>query len=298
MGYESRSRVGGDEAFTEDYYREYEYGISAGDARIPIVFVVDTSSSMSIVVNDESELIRQPGTDRNEDGGFVHTVRAKPGCVLKTRLDACREVFADMLLRMKRDQVLCKAASVCIITFDKFADCRQDFLTVSRIDTSVTKKMVLGQPQTRAAVGLSRGLERLDAQQELMEEFGSDFYKPVLIFMSDGRPTDGAQASRMQKEVFERSKSGRMHVIPIAIGKNLDESWLRGLTRDGRVYHMTREQEFREVFAMISKRIRSTSALLPADEDTGNMAEEADTTVPSTEYGSDFSADLEAFLMS
>lgn len=297
MGYEYRSREGED-AFTEDYYREYESGMSLGDARIPIVIVVDTSQSMNIIVNDPSEVVRCAGTDRQQDGLSVYTVRAKPGYTLKSRLDACREVFREMLVRMQKDQTLRKTASVCIISFDKFADCLQDFLTVSSIDSSITRDLKLGAPQTRAAVGLSRGLERLDRQQEMMAEFGNDSYKPVLIFMSDGNPTDRAEAYRMQGEVRKRSEEGTLNVIPVAIGRDLDESFLRGLTGDGRVYHMTTEREFREVFSLISQKIRTTTALMPADEDTGNMAEHADTTVPSTEYGSDFSMDLDDFLNS
>ena len=54
--------------YTADYYDQYESTISRGDARIPICFCVDTSSSMRIIINDRSDCVIEEGTARNDDG--------------------------------------------------------------------------------------------------------------------------------------------------------------------------------------------------------------------------------------
>ena len=141
-------------------------------------------------------------------------------------------------------------------------------------------------------------LERLDQQQLMNSNAGNDSYKPVLIFMSDGQPTDGRDAELARQEVRQRSEDGKLNVIPIGIGNGIDERWLRGLSRDSKVYHMNKDRDFEEVFEEITKKIQRTTMVISVDEDEKNMANDIQEDVASTQYGQDYESFLEDFMNS
>lgn len=291
--------AGNSDAYTQEYYDQYDSTISSGEARILICFCVDTSASMNIIINDPSEVREIRGTGHSSDGNNVVSVEPRfPWVKLVTRLDELRKVFSTMLQKMKNNDVIANAASVCIVNFDLFADCFLEFTPIGRISPTRPTGLRLGKDRTNAAKGLKMALGRIEQQEQQNYNAGNDSYRPVLVFMSDGRPTDGAEAERMREEIRERSEKGELNVIPVAIGKGLDERWLRGLSRESKVYHMTNDREFEEVFEIITKKIHNAVMVIPTDESEDNLAYQADENTENTLYGEDHSAmdDLNAFM--
>ena len=289
----------GNEAHTAEYFEQYESTIDNGEARIPICFCIDTSTSMNIVINDKSELKEVRGTSRSSDGNSVVTVEPKyPWVKLVTRMQELQTVFSKMLSKMRTNDILSKSAEICIVTFDLFADCYAEFTDLSRISPNSPNNIRVGRDSTNVSKGIRMALERLDRQQAMNSNAGNDFYKPVLILMSDGQATDGQDAERAREVVRQRSEDGKINVIPIGIGRGIDEKWLRGLSRDSRVYHMNTDHEFEEVFEEITRRIRLTTMVISVDEDESNMANDVQDDVASTQYGQDYESFLEAFMNS
>lgn len=298
MGQRDNYPYGG-EAHTAEYFAQYESTISNGEARIPICFCVDTSSSMNIVINDKSELREVRGTSRSRDGNSVITVEPRYSWVtLVTRLEELQTVFSKMIAKMQSNDILSKSAVICIVTFDLFADCYAEFTDLGRVSPDTPKSIRIGQDRTNASKGLRMALERLDQQQLMNSNAGNESYKPVLVFMSDGQATDGKEAELARQEVRQRSEDGKLNVIPIGIGKGIDERWLRGLSRESKVYHMDTDRDFEEVFEEITKRIQWTTTVISVDEDENNMANEVQDNVASTQYGQDYESFLEAFMNS
>lgn len=289
----------GNEAHTAEYFEQYESTINNGEARIPICFVIDTSSSMSIVINDKSETKQVRGTGRNEDGNYVvKVVPAYDGVTLVTRMEELQTVFSKMLSKMSSNDILSKSAEICIITFDLFADCYAEFTDLNRISPNSPSNIRIGRDCTNVSKGIRMALERLDRQQAMNSSAGNDFYKPVLILMSDGQATDGRDAELARQEVRQRSEDEKLNVIPIGIGRAIDEKWLRGLSRDSRVYHMNTDREFEEVFEEITRHIRLTTMVISVDEDENNMANDVQDDVANTWYGQNHESLLEAFMNS
>lgn len=289
----------GGEAHTAEYYAQYESTISNGEARLSICFCVDTSSSMSIVINDKSEVKEIQGTSRSDDGNNVVSVEPKyPWVKLVTRMEELQAVFSKMLEKMQANDIIARSAVICIITFDQFADCYAEFTDLSRISPQIPKHIHIGRERTNMAKGLNMALERLDQQQMMNSNAGNDSYKPVLIFMSDGQATDGPAAEQARMEVRQRSEDNKLNVIPIGIGNGIDERWLRGLSRESRVYRMNKDRDFEEVFEEITKKIQRTTMVISTDEDEQNMANEAQEDIASTQYGQDYENFLEDFMNS
>lgn len=298
MGQRDNYSYGG-EAHTAEYYAQYESTISNGEARIPICICVDTSSSMSIIINDKSEVKEIKGTSRSDDGYNVVSVEPKyPWIKLVTRMQELQTVFSKMLTKMRANDIIARSAVICIVTFDLFADCYSEFTDISRISPNSPNNIRIGKDRTNVSKGLRMALDRLDQQQLMNSNAGNDSYKPVLIFMSDGQATDGEDAERARQEVRQRSEENRLNVIPIGIGNGIDERWLRGLSRESKVYHMNTDREFEEVFEEITKKIQRTTMVISVDEDEQNMANEAQEDMASTQYGQDYESFLADFMNS
>lgn len=281
---------------TADYYEQYSSTIANGDARISICFCVDTSSSMKFIVNkDDFEIIE--GSSHTEDGLRVSHARPKrPGVVEITRLMELKKVFSKMLEKMRSNEIIARSAVVSIITFDMFADCYIEFTDINRISPNCPNNIKIGADCTNVSKGLQMALERLDIQTRMNSDAGNDSYKPVLIFMSDGTPTDGQEAEKARIAVRKRSEEGTLNVIPIGIGNNIDRQWMRGLTRESVVFNMERDEEFEKVFATITRKIQHSTMVISTDEGDNNIANNVQEGENSTNYGYDNTSDLESFM--
>jgi len=253
------------EAFTADYFAQYENTISNGEARIPICFCIDTSSSMQTLVNKDDDF-EYTGDTGYRDGNKVSYVNMKPGIKPLYRIEELKRVLNEMLARMRYNRIIRNAAVVCIVTFDRFADCIVEFSEPSRVSSSVIERIKTNEDVTNASKGIEMALERLDQFRYMNSMAGNESYKPVFVLMSDGNVKEDAGAERASRKVRERSDNGTLNVIPIAIG-GADEEWLRRLSREARVYHMNTDEEFDRVFDIITKRITKTAMVITVDEE-------------------------------
>ncbi len=292
-------------AFTADYFAQYESTISNGEARIPICFCIDTSSSMNFITNKEGEYRIIKNTSHSEDGSTnVVNVEPMPGVTLHHRIEEVQRVLNHMLDRMRYDKRISNAAVVSIVTFDLFADCIVEFSEVSRISPHTIFGIQTHEDKTNASKGIEMALERLDQFQRVNNMAGNESYKPVLVFMSDGNVKDDKGAEMAGREVRERSDSGRLNVIPVAIGGTADVAWMRRLSKDAHVFRMEHEEEFDRVFEIITRKIAKTAMVISVDEDLKLSGEDgegynSEPDETSTRYGTDTSdADFLSFLKS
>ncbi len=275
----------GAQAYTSEYFDQYDSTISNGEARIPICFCIDTSDSMrNITGNVETREI--PGSRRFVDGNWVVSVEPKyPWQKLTKRIEELQRVLTMMLTRMKQNPIISRAAVVSIITFDRFADCPLGFTDLSRVSPQIANQIQIGQGYTNMGKGLSMALQRLDQFTHMNSNAGNDSYRPVLIFMSDGAPTDPDQADVLRDQVRQRAEDGKLNVIPVGIGSGIPERFLRSLSRESRVYRMDRDTEYEQVFEEITRRIHNTTMVISTDEGTDNLTSQAQENVPNTQYG-------------
>ena len=284
-------------AHTIEYFNQYEYTINNGETRIPICICVDTSGSMNNLLNPLDQLERT-SDDYMKDGQVVYHVRVKPGFKTITCLSRLQEVLCKMLSDMKRDDIISKSAVICIITFDQFADCYVEFTDINMIDVNVPNRIIKGKDQTNVSRGIRMSLDRIDQQIVMNSNAGNDSYKPVLIIMSDGYPTDGEEAEKAKELVRQRSEDNKLNVIPIFIGNDNSDglNWLKGLSRKSIAYRMKDSQDFEDVFAEIKERIHRTATVVSADEDE-NICDAVSEDVDSSNYGTvPQISDLEDFL--
>lgn len=278
------------EAYTSAHFSQYNSTITNGEARIPICFCIDTSKSMNFVTNPEHELDRTSSSSHSVDGvDNVVYVKPKPGYTLRHRIDEVRRVLERMLDRMRLDSRIANAVTVCIVTFNRWADCAVDFSDVSAISYRDIDDITVGEDMTNASKGIDMSLSRIDQFRRMNSQAGNESYRPVLVFMSDGSVKDDPNANTARREVRQRSEDDRLNVIPIGIGHSVDEGWLRQLSKDGHVFHMEHQAEFDRVFNIITQRIERTAKALTLDEglaeDSLDAPEPVTADEVSTAYG-------------
>lgn len=270
------------EAYTLDYFDQYESTIRNGEARLPICFCIDVSASMSNLTNPNEDLI-YTGKTQYKDGQTVNIVELKPGVIKKRRDDEVQRVLRNMIYKIKENKIISKAAVVSVITFDQFADCMLEFTDVMRISPSIANDIHAADADyTNVGKGLEMAMDRLERFQKMNGAAGNESYKPVLIFMSDGEPTDENEAKYWQDIVRKQSENGKLNVISIGIGSI--NSFLKGMSKDRDVYQMHQDYEFDKVFSIISKRIELTTAVISVDEEISDI-EDTSSNIESTKYG-------------
>lgn len=275
-------------AYTADYFAQYDSTINNGEARIPICFCIDTSASMGFITNRPEDFVEKAGSEHMVDGNKAVSVDFLPGRTPRYRWQELQRVLQKMLIRMKQNPIISNAAVISVITFDRFADCVVEFSDIQRLNPERVTQGVRarsGSNDTNAGRGLSMALERLDQFKRMNSDAGNESYKPVLIFMSDGQPTDRAEAEQLGNTVRERSEGDKLNVIPIAIGREVDESWMRHLSKDSYVYHMNYEDEFDKVFDIITRRITYTAMVIPVDESLHKAGAQLPQEGASSQYG-------------
>lgn len=281
------------DAFTDEYYTQYNSTISSGETRIPICFCIDVSSSMRFITNRPEDYTYNSNSGFTEDGiDNVREISMLPGKIAHERIDEVKRVLKRMLARMRMSSVLKNSAVISIVTFSRFADCIIEFSELDNISDRIIDTIKTDADQTNASEGIRMTLNRLDSLGKIIRNAGNESYKPVFIFMSDGQPTDGEAARDAGYEVRQRSEHGKLNVIPIAIGTDYqNETWLKQLTRESYVYHMEHEDEFDRVFNMITSRIYKTTAVISVDEGLETNFDEDSEGVASSRYGATTSQD-------
>lgn len=270
-----------DRAYTQDYYNQYRSTVQNGTARIPICFCVDVSKSMGFVSNPESDLIIENSPSFMEDGMQARNVRAKNGVTLHYFIEDAVRSIDQMLQSIKENSFLSDAAVVSIITFSQFSDCIVEFSDVWNVSWEQLRNIQINErlrDETNAAKGLNMALTRLDQYSRMLESRGNESYKPVLIFISDGIPTDTTEADAIGKEIRKRSDNGLLNVVPIGIGSSIDEAWMRSLSRSEEIYRTRYKEDYNRIFEIITTRAAKASVSLAADENNTARREENEQT--------------------
>ena len=121
--------------------------------------------------------------------------------------------------------------------------------------------------------GLQMTLNMLEQRKQCYKKAGADYYQPILVVMSDGKPNGDPRILREQTErIRELSEKRRLTVITVGIGNGADMVTLEKLSPKNppvRLSHM----QFREFFAWLSASTEEVSASLPSDEQDPNMDE-------------------------
>lgn len=264
--------------YTSEHYNQQRRLLINGDPRALICFCVDVSQSM------DEWWIEEGGLRRNTGSGFSdgHNVNyfnlddIRPGYAHYKKIDKLNETLCSLLRELKFDRELCRQVAVSIITYSRFASVRYDFLDCEAIDIQSCKCSV-EKAETAMGDGIRTSLSQLDEMQNDLRNADNDYYTPILVFMTDGTPTDDPRVEF--SKVRERVQNGKLFLFPLGIGQGADMARLRDMFPVEKVpqsfserYKMIKPEDYSVIFKEIKDHVKRKQSVMVSE---GNSIQSA-----------------------
>ena len=218
------------------------------NARLPVLFLLDASSSMNgIVRGGNQHILRQEYSD-----GINWNIVT--GDNLVTRMDelntGLQRFVSDIL-----------AADVAVITFARTVATVKEFGPIRESDT-VLKISTSQENETLLGEAVELALAELDSRKRTYRKHGVEYYQPWLVVMTDGVPTS-ARHRELEGRLKELTAARKLSVFVFGIGR-ADLSELSCIS-PGRPPMQINDQMFPELFAWLSRSARMVSMSMPGD---------------------------------
>jgi uncharacterized protein YegL len=195
--------------------------------KCPVVLLLDCSGSMSSVIND-----------------------------LKMGVEKLKKYTIS-------DDVAKKSVEILVVTFDSTARKLDDFKLSE--DWKVPALNATGSTAMGEAIKI--GLESLQQRKIHLRNNGVNFYKPWLVLITDGAPTDMQKGDSLWKQIQgELKKSSDRICLPWAFGtETADMGNLKDLFPDGHVFRL-KDANFESIFKWLSDSVNLVSRSSPGEK--------------------------------
>jgi uncharacterized protein YegL len=210
--------------FNFDLFGDYKQPNIDSSLKLPLCLVLDNSGSMSI------------------------RTKSTRGSIVK--IDELNSNVEKLINYIKNDPKASKICDLCIITFGGRVNLVTDYNLVENI--SPFRLVAGGNTPLGEAVGLA--IDLLNKRRDHYIENGIEHYKPIMLIMSDGEPTDSyIESARRCSEKVSRKE---LKVYPVGIGTDFREDILQEFSPLINPKRITDMAGFVRLFELLS---RSTS---------------------------------------
>ena len=225
------------------------------NARLPVLFLLDASSSMNgIVRGDNQHIVRQESSD-----GINWNIVT--GDNLVTRMDELNTGLQRFVSDILADPLAKLAADVAVMTFARTVATVKEFGPIRESDTGL-KISTSQENETFLGEAVELALSELDSRKRTYRAHGVEYYQPWLVVMTDGVPTS-ARHRELEGRLKELMAARKLSVFVFGIGR-ADLSELCSI-RPGRLPMQINDQKFPELFAWLSRSVRMASMSVPGD---------------------------------
>lgn len=168
------------------------------------------------------------------------------------QLNAGLVAFRDAL---DRDPVARKRVEVCVIAFDTNVIVVENFVTIDTFEPPV----LAAYGQTRMGAGIVEALDTLASRKTIFKANGIAYYRPWLILITDGEPTDPETLEMAKKRLAEEVDSKRVAFFPIGV-EGVDMGQLRAACpKNGNPPVRLSGLDFQPMFQWLSSSLQQVS---------------------------------------
>lgn len=264
--------------YTSEHFSQQRRLLINGDPRALICFCVDVSQSM------DEWWIQSGGLRRHTGSGFSdgHNVNyfdlndILPGYAHYKKMDKLNETLTGLLNDMKYDRALCQQVAISIVTYSRYATVKYDFLDCEALNVKSCECYVESN-ETAMGDGIRTALAQLDEMQNDLRNADNDYYTPILVFMTDGTPTDDPRAEFAN--IRDRVNNKNLFVFPLGIGEGADMVRLRDMFPVGQApsgfsekYKMTKPEDYIKIFQEIKDHVKKKQKIMVSE---GNSIQSA-----------------------
>lgn len=179
---------------------------------------------------------------------------------------------------LKEDPLARKRTEVMIVTFGGTVNIATPFQEAQHFQAP-TLSAGGGTPLGQAALV---ALDELSKQKEAYKQNGLEYFRPWLIVMSDGSPTDDRHTIKQAVDSLEamQRKKG-ITVFPVGVGDHADMRFLSKLSVDRPAVALRDISSFSEFFKWLSKSLGQVSASSTQVSNDDSLAQTAQVPLPS-----------------
>ena len=225
------------------------------NARLPVLFLLDASSSMNGIVRGDNQHILRQGYSDGINWNIV------TGDNIVTRMDELNAGLQRFISDILADPLAKLAADVAVMTFARTVATVKEFGPIRESDSEL-KITTSQENETLLGEAVELALSELDSRKRTYREHGVEFYQPWLVVMTDGVPTS-ARHRELEGRLKDLSTSRKLSVFVFGIGR-ADLSELSYIS-PGRPPMQINDQKFTELFVWLSRSVRMVSMSMPGD---------------------------------
>ena len=204
----TKSSSQGDKAMSSKHFDPAKFTTNKAKP-LPVVLLIDVSGSMNEVISDSYE---RTGRTIVEDGQTWEIVK---GGV--SRIQVLNQAVTEMIASFAKEEQLEHEFLVSVVTFGAGVNIHLPPTKASRVDW--TPLSAGGETPLGEAIATAKRLI------EDKETTPSRAYRPVVVLVSDGRPTDRWEASL--DNFVGTGRSTKCDRVAVAIGTGTDEAMLQ-----------------------------------------------------------------------
>lgn len=204
---------------TEEQFQWQEDLGKDGTKRLPIIFCLDTSSSMRVCLEGGIRTGERVWYEKERRMGWA----VKGGVCALDQLNKGMKYFFSCI---QKNMYALSATEVAIVTFDDDAHLLKNFCRVRDVDQNILDHVQTGDC-TFMGEGIQMALDKLEECLNSYKAYGIDYYAPWLILMSDGEPNgSNFELQDAKKRIASFCRDENMLIFPIAVGKRVNKKIL------------------------------------------------------------------------
>jgi uncharacterized protein YegL len=219
---------------------DYTLKSRGSDRRLPICICLDTSYSMGADFDE----------NKNQDKAPIELLK-----------DGIKD-FYNELSSIKET----KHVEPCILSFNSNVEIILDYGTIKEHLNDIDKiDSIQADGLTRTSVALNIAVESLEKRKNDYKDKGIGYYQPWLVVFTDGMPQYVKSSDDEDNEekytlkeleyIRELEKAKKLHIIPIAVGDNIKDSFMKKFREDEDYLPLKKDSniQFSELFEYLAQ---------------------------------------------
>lgn len=148
------------------------------------------------------------------DVEFVENPEPRCPCVLLVdvstsmygdKINQLNDGLATFSRHIKTDTLASLRTEVAIITFGSRAEIVQDFVTAD----DFVPPTLIANGTTMMSAGIDLALDKLEERKQLYRDNGIDYYRPMLLILTDGLPTEPADVVKAASDRLKQAETDK-----------------------------------------------------------------------------------------
>lgn len=179
-----------------------------------------------------------------------------------TPIQELNQGVQQYLSQIREDDMTRYSAETAVVTFATDVKCLSDF----KLPDDIQVPAMVPAGTTHMGEGLTEALNRLEKRKSQYKATGVDYYQPMLVVMSDGKPNGDKEVLEKAIDRIERlTRSRKLTVVAVGVGPQADMNTLARISPLSPPVRLD-NVKFREFFVWLSQSVAEIAVSQPGEE--------------------------------